>query len=106
MRPVSSSNSRSISDRELDGGEELRDLLDLVDHHETLTGRDETLRITGDRRQHGSVVEAEISRVREVAHLATGQGRLAGLAGSVDQHNRRVRECRSDAIRDLPPFHG
>ena len=74
----------------LDGGQELRRFLDLVDDDRFTDPRDEPGRVVLGRRERDGVVQGDVFRLDVLRHEVPNQGRFAGLACATDKHDRCV----------------
>jgi len=92
-------------DLELDGREQLRRLLHLIDHGEALRGAHERRWIAARRGERRRVVEREVPPTALGGH-ALGQRALADLPGTVQQHDPRVVQRVAQGRFDIPPVHG
>ncbi|MDW8255363.1 MAG: hypothetical protein RMM58_15940 [Chloroflexota bacterium] len=94
--PVSRKASRhalAIHGR-LDGEQQLRGPLHLVEHDRLRPACDETCRVAARRGEHRQVIERDVSGAELLSHGARELG-LSGLPGAVQQHDRPVGERRA-----------
>ena len=90
---------------QLDGGEQVRGLLDFVEDDGAGEIADETGRVACREGERGGVIEGEVLGAR-LGGQGLGQSGLAGLARAVEQHDRGIGHGPPDGILNMTPNHG